>query len=188
MVHYNKASAIDAPLIKSLEEYFTGYFLTIDNSTSLASDIHPVVTTFLKFVAEVCLSNKAHNLLGRTCSNQDLIERIGINSIKQILLITLLEITLRKLLNHNFGGKNISFLNQFRCRNIADNLSVDSTIIHSWFEYSKTMLRSSSKEVATISIVRKELSSREEITLNTIMCLIKVNSVYFNVCLLNTVQ
>lgn len=50
------------------------------------------------------------------------------------------------------------------------------------------MLRSSSEEIAAVSSSSEMLGGREEITLNRVVCLIKVNGIHFNICLLQTLK
>ena len=92
------------------------------------------------------------------------------------------------MLNHNLRRKNITFLNQLRSRNITNDIAINSSIIHAWFENRNRVFRSCCEEIATIRFVTEELSCREEVTLNRVVCLVKVNVVHFNVCLLNTMQ
>ena len=165
------------PSVQGVEELFTTDFLTVNDCTSLRCDHHPRITTVEQLRTEQRFLNKVDDLFGRTCSNQDFVERVAVNGVQQILTIRLFEITLRQLLNHNLRWQDVTLVNQFGCRNIANHLPIDSTIIHSWFEDGKRMLRSSSKKVATISIVREELSSREEVAFDGIVCFVEVNCI-----------
>jgi hypothetical protein len=92
----------------------------------------------------------------------------------------LLVLTLRKFFHNNLRRKNVTLFNQFRCRNIADYLTIYFRIIHPWFENSKRMLRSSSEEVAAIRISSKVLRSREKVSLHRIMRFIKVDRIDLN--------
>ena len=79
-------------------------------------------------------------------------------------------------------------LNKFRSRDITNHLTIYFRIIHPWFEYSQRMFRCSSEEVFAISITSKELSCREKVTLNAVMCFVKVYCIHLNVCLLHTMK
>ena len=140
------------------------------------------------FSVEVSLTNQTHNLLGRTCGNQDFVQGVCINGVQQVLIIRLLEITLRQLLNHNLRRENVSFLNQLRCRNVTDNRTIYCPVIHTRLEDGKRVFRSSSEKIAAVSVSRKMLSGREEVTLDRIVRFIKINGVDFDVCLLYFVQ
>ena len=167
-------------------------FLTINNTTSLSSNIHHMITTLMHLMGEVRLRSKSNNLLGRTCTDKNLVEGVLINTLNQVLSITLCNMLLilhhLQLLDYNLRRQNVTTFYQLRCRNIADNITINGNIIHSWFEDSSTMLRSSSEEKAAHTIHRRIIVGRcKEITLNTVMCLVKIDCIYLDTRLYNTV-
>ena len=52
----------------------------------------------------------------------------------------------------------------------------------------KRMFGGCSIEIATICVLCKELSSREEVTLDAVMCLVKIDIVHLNICLHDTME
>ena len=171
MVNHNKLFVrILTPSIQSVKEYLTIDFLTINNGTGLGSNIQAGITAFCQLNTEVRLTQEFDNLLGRTCGNQNLIQRVFVNRIQKILTITignhLLILNHIQLLDNNLRRKNITFFYQLRCRNVTDDFTVDFNIIHTWLENSDRMLRSSSEEVTPIRVSSKVLRSREKVTLN----------------------
>ena len=183
---------IFAPGIESVKKHLTIDFLTVNNTTSLSSDIHHRITTGVHFTVKIRLTQKFDDLLGRTSTNKNLIQCILINGIDKVLAVTisnhLLVLHHVKLLHNNLRGENVTLINQLRCRNIADHFTVHISIIHAWFEHRQRMLRSSSEEETPIRVSSKVLRRREKVTLNRVVCFIKVNGVDFNICLLNAMQ
>ena len=181
-----------APGTQSIKEHLTVHFLTINHTTSLGTDIHVRITTILKLIDEIGLRNKISDLLNCLGTNQNLTFTVLIDSIQKILTVTLSNLLTfckhRKLLDMNLRRNNETTFNQFRCRNLTDYLTINTAIIHPRFGNSSRMLRSSSEEVAAVSSSSKMLCGREEMALNRIVCLIKVNGVNPNICLLQTVQ
>ena len=183
---------IFTPGIQSVKEHLTVDFLPVDDSTSLGSDIHAGVTTLGQLFAEVRFCKKFDNLLGRTSTDKNLIQRVLINSVQQVLTIAvsnhLLVLNHIQLLDNNLRRQDITFLNQLRSRNIANDFTVDFYVIHPRFGNSERMLRSSSEEIAAVSASREVLRSRKEVTLNRIVRFIEINGIDFNICLLQTMQ
>jgi len=186
MEHHELLARILTPGIESVKEYLTVNFLTVDDSTRLAGDIHAGVTTLSKLLTEVRLTQQFDDLLGRTCCNQNLIQIVVVNGIKQILGITvsnhLLVLHHIQLLDNILRRKDITFFYQLRSRNIADNRTINLRIIHPRFGNSERMLRSSSEEIAASSSRREMLRGREEITLDRVMRFIKVNAIDIDLC------
>ena len=124
-------------------------------------------------------------------TDQSLVDVVIIDSLKQVVTIIskhhLATFNHRQLLDYNFRRENVSLLNQLRGRNIAQNLTID-TPIHAWFGCSKRMFGCCCKEIATICVLCEILSCREEVTLNTIVCFIKIDVVHLNICLHNTME
>ena len=162
--------------------------MTVDDCTSLRCDHHPRITTFGQLCTEQRLLNQIDDLFRRTCSNQDFVERVVINGVQQILAIRLFRITRGQLLDDNFRRKNVTLVNKFGCRNIANDLTIDLRIIHPWFEYSQRMFRSRSKEILSVSTEYHVLSGRKEVPFDTVVCLIKVDVIYLNLTLINFVE
>ena len=131
-------------------------------------------------------------MLGCLSTNQNLTDVVLINRFQQILCITiknnLLTLHHRQLLDVYFGGHNEPTSNQLRSRNIDDDLTINPAIVHARFSWSKRMLGRSCEEVATICIGSIVLCCRIEVTLHRIMCLIKVDRIHINLCLLKTIQ
>ena len=92
-------------------------------------------------------------------------------------------------LNHlDFRRQDETTINQFRCRNPRNHLTIDITIIHAWFVDSDRSLTGSSEIVATICPLAEILSSREKVTFHGVMCLIKVYGIHSNICVHDTTQ
>ena len=125
-------------------------------------------------------------------TDQNLTDLVVINGFQQIVSIAvkvgLLTLYHLQLLDDHFRGHNVTAFNQLRSRNFADNLTVDSRIIHSWFANGKGMFRCGREEIAASCVSSKILSSREKVTLNAVMCLIKIDRIDINLCHLKTRQ
>ena len=145
---------IFAPGVQRIEELLTIDFLAINDSSSLGCDCHPRISAHIKLRDEIRLRDKTHNLLGRTSTNQSLGNVVIINRLNQVVCIfcghDLTTFDNIQLLDYNFGRQNVSTINQLRSRNIDQNLTINSTIIHSWFEWSERMFRGCCIEVATV--------------------------------------
>ena len=88
----------------------------------------------------------------------------------------------------HFRGKNEPTLHKFGCRYTSNDVTVDLTIVHPWFSNSDRSLASRSEIVTTICVFREILCGTEEVTLDTVMCLVKVYRIYRDSRLLHTVQ
>jgi len=181
-----------APGTQSVEEHLTVDLTTINHGTSLGSDVHPRETTILQLLAEVSLRNQRNNLLGCLRADQNLAHLLSIDGLNQILTVNIgNDLTLRehlKLLHHNLRRNDETTVHKFRSRNVANHLTIHCTIIHTRFCNSSRMLRSSSEEIAAVSSRSVMLGGREEMALNRIVCLIKVDGIDLNICLLQALQ
>ena len=184
--HHEFLRGILAPGVESIKEGLTIHLLPINDGTRLAGDIHAGVTTLCQLLTEIRFCQQFDNLLGRTSSNQNLAEGIVINSIKQVLRITvsnhLLILNHVQLLDNNLRRKNVTFLNQLRSRNVADHLTINLRIVHPRFGNSERVLWRCRKKVAASSSRREVLRSREKVTLDRIVRFIEVNAIDIDVC------
>jgi len=180
------------PSRESVKEHLTVHFLTVNHGTSLGGDIHPRETTILQLLAEISLRNQILNLFGCLGADQNLAHFLLVNGGKHILSIHIgNQLPLGehfKLLDHNLRGNDETALNQFRSGNVANHLPIDGTIIHPRFGNSDRMLRSSSEEITAVSRRREMLGGREEMALNRVVCLIKINGINVKICLLQALQ
>ena len=192
MNHYKLFVRIFAPSVQRVEELLTIDFLSVDDCTSLGCDCHPRISTLIQLNTEVRVRNKTHNLLGCASTDQSLIDVVVIDSFQQVIsILSIHDLTTfhhRQLLDYNFGRKNVTTFDQLRSRNIDQNLTINCGVIHAWLEHRQRMFRSRSKEIAAICLVREELCGWEKVTLDAVMCLVKVYVVDLNVCCLNTRQ
>jgi len=181
-----------APLIESIKEHLTIDLLTINECTVLGSNVHHRITFLCQLFGKVSLRKQTDDVLGCLRTNQNLIDRIVLNGLEQILTIALSNILAldreTHLSGNHLGRNDITTLHQFRSRNLSDDIAVDLSIIHTRFEHYIAILGSGSKEVATLCLCSKIFYSRKEVALNRVMCLIKIDSVYLNLCPLQLLQ
>ena len=174
---------IFTPSVQSFKELLTGYFLTIDNSTSLGSDIQIRITTLRQLIGKISLKN-CSQLFRCVSTNQNFLDTDFINRGENVVTLQMwcdrLAVNLIHLNHLDFRRKNVTTFNQFGCRNSADYITIDGTIIHAWFSNSDRSLASCSKEIATICLLTVVLSGREKVTFDTVMCLVKVNRINLN--------
>ena len=186
MKHHELLRGILAPGVKSVEEGLTIDLLTIDDGTSLAGDIHAGVTTLCQFLTEIRFCQQFDDLLGRTSSNQNLVQIVVVDGIQQVLRVTisdhLLILNHVQLLHNNLRRQDVTFLNQLGSRNIADHVTINLRHVHARFGNSERMLRSSSEEIAAVSSSSEVLRSREKVTLDRIVRFIKVNAIDIDLC------
>ena len=192
MQNHKLFAGIFAPCVQSIEEYFTVHFLTVDDSTSLTGDCHPRHATFGTLKCEVTISQKTNDLFGSASTDQNFLSLLIINSLHQKVTVTGPDFHLIlhhvQLFDYNFRRKNVTTFNQLRCRNIDKNLTINCGVIHPWFVDSQGVFWCCSEEVTTVRFCSKVFSRTEEVTLHRVVCFIKVNCVYFDVCINNTMQ
>ena len=182
---------IFAPIIQSLEEHIPAHFLTINHSTSGSSDIQIRITSLSKFIGKVCLE-KCSQLLGSLDTYQDLFQSHVINGCQNILRINQWSTCFYRVfvhLNHlDFRWQDVTSIHKFRSRNPGNNLTISFNPVHAWFMCNSRTFACSSEEESTICFLRECLSGTIKVTLNTVMCLIKVHCIHINTRLYNTMQ
>ena len=90
-------------------------------------------------------------------------------------------------LTTTLGRKNVTTFNQLGSRNVRKNLTINRPV-HAWFLRRQRMFGSCSIEIAAICVLCKELSGREKVTLDAVMCLVKVNSIHLNISINDTLK
>ena len=180
------------PIVESVKEHLTIDLLTINKCTVLGSDMHHRITLLSKLLSKISLRQQTNDMLGCLSADQDLVDRIVLNGLEKILTVTLSNIlTLHReahLRCNHLRRNDITILHQFRSRNFSDNATVDLTIIHTCLTNHVAVFWSCSKEVATLCLCGKILHSRKEVTLNAVVCLIKVNRIYLDLSTLQLLQ
>ena len=184
---------IFTPGVQNVEELLTVDFLTINNCTSFRCDVEVRISTILTLLCKISVSHEVHKLTTGLHTDQDLFHLNIIHGGDEMFTINITTDQLRvlvnvELLNMNFRRCNETTINQFRSRDSTNNVTINLTIVHTWFVHSHRSLTGSSEEVTTIRVIREELCRTKEITLNTVVCFIKVNWVHFDVSILNTLK
>jgi len=180
------------PSVESVEEHLTIDLLTVNKGTVLSSDMKHRVSCLFHLLGKVRLRQKTNNMLGRLRTNQDFIHRIVLNDLKQILTVPLSDILTLHRETHRSSNhlrrNDITTLHQLRSRHLSDNLTIHIRIIHTRFEDRSRILRSCGEEIAAFCLTSKVFYGREEVTTNRVVCLVKVDSIYLNICLLKTMK
>ena len=182
---------IFAPLVQCVEEYISIDFLTINNCTSLGSDIKVRITPLSELICKVCLK-QCCQLFGSLDTYKDLFETHVINRGQYILCINQWSTCFYRVLIHindlHLWWQDVTTIHKFRCRNPGNYLTISINPVHAWFVCYSRCFACSSEEESTICLLRQYISGLEEVTLNTVMCLIKVYCVNVNTRLYNAMK
>ena len=179
---------IFAPCIQRLEEYLTRNLLTVDNCTGLGCDIEVRITALRQLLCKICLKNSSQ-LLGSLGANNTFL--MPISSIAVMILSDsarsdVLAVNLIHVNHMHLRGQDVTTINQLRCRNSTNHITINLTVIHAGFVDSDRRFASGSEKEAAICILTEILSGREKVTLDAVMCLVKVNRIDINLCIHDT--
>ena len=192
MKNHKLLVGILTPVIQSVKEHLTIHLLPVNKGTVLGSNVHHRITLFCQLFGKVRFRQKLNDILGSLGTNQDFIHGIFLNDLEKILTVPLSDILALDRKAHRSSDdlrrNDITTLHQLRSRNLSDDLTVYLSIIHTCLTYGHRILRRSSKEIATLCFGSKVLHSRKEMTLNAIVCLVKVDSIHLNICINQTLQ
>ena len=134
-MHDNKLFARSlAPEVQNTKEFMPVNLLTIDDCTSLAGDIHPRITSVFELITEIRLLYQVGDLACTPSANKNLVQGVVINRPQQVFAVGKLVITLWQFLKNNFRWENVTLTDKLWSRHITDDVAIDLSIIHPWFE------------------------------------------------------
>ena len=146
----------------------------------------------MQLLNEISLRHQCRDLFGSFRTDQHFILTTFIQSLNQILTITicgnLTRLHHRKLFCKNFRRQDITTLDKFRCRNITNDLTINFYIIHPRLTDCERMFWRCRKEVTTVGFLTEVFSCREEVAFDRVMSFVKVNGVDWETSLLQFLQ
>ena len=121
-----------APGVESLEELLTTTLDTVDDGTSLGTDIHVGITTVSKLLSNISLVEQVDDLLDCLGTHQDLVNTVIIDGIDDVFAVRISSHTLsiNQLTLHqgNARGNDETCLDESRSRDIDENIAVDTEV------------------------------------------------------------
>ena len=185
---------VHAIFVQSLKELLTIDLGLVHISTMFGGDVKNLVTTFLQLRQQICLTDHVPQHTSVRSSNQNfcsmtLIERVKNvgHSVSIAVMCHRLDTFKVCLERYNLRTNNAAVSNQFRCRNITKNLTIDSNIIHATIVL-VTDTRSCSKVITIVTELCHCPDTFEERLLNTVVCFVVVNAVDVDTTLYDTIE
>lgn len=189
-------SRIFAPLGQSVKEHLTTDFVAIHIGTMLGSDVKHIVTHSSELVHYIGAVKQTPQNLSVRCCHKNLLSMILVKIADDVHQnLTIIVSSSKRLLtlevyfvSLNGGRQDATILNQLSGRHTDQLRTIHIGIVHTIGIRTVVILRRGSEEISVVGIASNISNTREHMTLNTIVCLVKVCVVHHNLALNNTLE
>ena len=194
MEEHKLASFFLAPLCQRVEEYFTGDFSLVDICTEFRCNVQHIISTLRELMEQICVTEDVTKHTRRRHSNQHFSSGSLIEIVNNVLYsVTMHEVRIL-LINRviclerdNRRRKNVTALNQLRCRDILNNRTKDLTVIHATIVTIRGA-RCCSEKILLRSRERHSSNTYKEMFSASVVCFIKINGIYIDTTINNAAQ